>query len=317
MRKKFLSEQQSETIKNERLSLILATYQRNLEQTELKLAGAKQENIDLHIQVKQLIYTLNSSNNNTSNSVTSPRKTMLSAINELTNDPEYTKSSHPITNITSNNNDESTTNMSQYKDMFQMLTEQIKDLKQQITQQKVTTTIPTIPLNKNNLIANNPFQANNRSIIKDKDNNATNMSKQSQMQPQSNDNSNNTYGFQSIEECLVYIAELESNNNDDRTQAITMKLQTIQTKNIELTNRNILLEEELTSYQLYMKEIVMKYKQEIKQLKQHLYILKPNSTTITTSLALEYDNINKGIKDITATTQNQIIDNKKLPLIKL
>lgn len=42
-------------LKNERLSLILATYQRNLELTEQKLVAAQQENIDLHIQIKQLV----------------------------------------------------------------------------------------------------------------------------------------------------------------------------------------------------------------------------------------------------------------------
>ena len=55
LREKFESEQAAGMLKNERMSLILATYQRNLEVTERKLVASQQENIDLHIQIKQLI----------------------------------------------------------------------------------------------------------------------------------------------------------------------------------------------------------------------------------------------------------------------
>lgn len=55
LREKFEAEQAAGVLKNERLSLILATYQRNLEVTEKKLVASQQENIDLHIQIKQLV----------------------------------------------------------------------------------------------------------------------------------------------------------------------------------------------------------------------------------------------------------------------
>jgi uncharacterized damage-inducible protein DinB len=71
----------------------------------------------------------------------------------------------------------------------------------------------------------------------------------------------NPRGFQSIKECLEHIAALEANSH----QALTNQLQKAQLRASELSVRNAGLEEELGSYQAYMRDVVPQYKKQYEQ----------------------------------------------------
>ena len=69
-------------------------------------------------------------------------------------------------------------------------------------------------------------------------------------------------------ECLAHIAALESNSH----QALTNQLQKVQQRASELTIRNAALEEELSSYQAYMRDVVPQYKKQLQYMKQQLKV---------------------------------------------
>ena len=69
-------------------------------------------------------------------------------------------------------------------------------------------------------------------------------------------------------EALQHIAALESNSH----QALHTQLQKAQTKASELVVRNAALEEELKSYQAYMRDVVPQYKKQLQYMKQQLKV---------------------------------------------
>ena len=237
MRKKMEADQQGGITKNERLSLILATYQRNLELTERKLAASKQESIDLQVQLNQLMRA----------GMMVPSKGI--APSGLHMNP-----------ISEELNPESAAALGQENSrnqaiMFAALTEQIKELKQQMLSKSTpppSLEVAVAPLSLSSVISNKSSAGNSKIGI-DKPKLAIGKVM------------NNSYGFETMDECLEYISELEGENG---RKALSMQLQAAQERVIELNMRNMSLEEELLSYRQYMKQIVAKHKSELSHLKR-------------------------------------------------
>jgi hypothetical protein len=129
-REKFESDQQAGVLKNERPSLILATYQRNLETTEQKLAASQRESIDLHIQIKQLIQN--------SSKLQHQIKDLSAAAsaNNLNISPETLLDKPPLAPVPTPPQTAVPTEIleqqQQYSAIFTALTEQIRELKDQM-----------------------------------------------------------------------------------------------------------------------------------------------------------------------------------------
>lgn len=229
------ADQQGGITKNERLSLILATYQRNLELTERKLAASKQESIDLQVQLNQLMRA---------GMMMVPPKGM--APSGLHMNP-----------ISEELNPESAAALGQENSrnqsiMFAALTEQIKELKQQMLSKSTSVEVAVAPSSSSSVISNKSSAGNSKVGI-DKPKLAIGKAM------------NNSYGFETMDECLEYISELEGENG---RKALSMQLQAAQERVIELNMRNMSLEEELLSYRQYMKQIVAKHKSELSHLKR-------------------------------------------------
>jgi len=79
---------------------------------------------------------------------------------------------------------------------------------------------------------------------------------------------NNSHGFKTMAEALQHIAALEQNSH----QALNAQLQKAQQKSSELVIRNAALEEELKSYQAYMRDVVPQYKKQLQYMKQQLKV---------------------------------------------
>lgn len=129
LREKFESEQAAGVLKNERLSLILATYQRNLELTEQKLVAAQQENIDLHIQIKQLVQNSSQLQHQLKDLSSSGKHSGMAV------DPEMQvegKSDAPSVPQQQQLQEQQQQQQQQYMTMYAALTEQIKELKDHI-----------------------------------------------------------------------------------------------------------------------------------------------------------------------------------------
>ena len=232
------ADQQGGITKNERLSLILATYQRNLELTERKLAASKQESIDLQVQLNQLMRA----------GMMVPSKGI--APSGLHMNP-----------ISEELNPESAATLGQENSrnqaiMFAALTEQIKELKQQMLSKSTpppSLEVAVAPSSSSSSVISNKSSAGNSKIGIDKPKLAIGKVM------------NNSYGFETMDECLEYISELEGENG---RKALSMQLQAAQERVIELNMRNMSLEEELLSYRQYMKQIVAKHKSELSHLKR-------------------------------------------------
>lgn len=242
MRKKMEADQQGGITKNERLSLILATYQRNLELTERKLAASKQESIDLQVQLNQLMRA---------GMVMVPPKGMMgpsglhmNPISEELN-PESSSAASALGQENSRNQ----------AAMFAALTEQIKELKQQMMSKSTPqpTAAAAAPQSSSSSVVSNESSTGNSKVGVDKPKLAIGKVM------------SNSYGFETMEECLEYISELEGENG---RKALSMQLQAAQERVIELNMRNMSLEEELLSYRQYMKQIVAKHKSELSHLKR-------------------------------------------------
>lgn len=274
MRKKMEADQQGGITKNERLSLILATYQRNLELTEKKLAASKQESIDLQVQLNQLMRT---------GMMMVPPKGM--APSGLHMNP-----------ISEELNPESAVALGQENSrnqaiMFAALTEQIKELKQQMLSKSTpppSVEVAIAPPSSSSVISNKSSAGNSKVGI-DKPKLAIGKAM------------NNSYGFETMDECLEYISELEGENG---RKALSMQLQAAQERVIELNMRNMSLEEELLSYRQYMKQIVAKHKSELSHLKR----LVDGKVVSSSTGSLPID------PNAVATDQEHYV---KLPMIKL
>jgi hypothetical protein len=108
---------------------------------------------------------------------------------------------------------------------------------------------------------------------------------------------NNPHGFRTMAECLQHIAALEANSH----QALTTQLQKAQQRATDLTLRNAALEEELGSYQAYMRDVVPQYKKQLQYMKAQLKI-KATAGALTAAVPLPAEE--PGEKNL------------KLPLIK-
>lgn len=239
MRKKMEADQQGGITKNERLSLILATYQRNLELTERKLAASKQESIDLQVQLNQLMRA---------GMVMVPSKGMMgpSGLHMNPISEELNPESSAVLGQENSRNQAA---------MFAALTEQIKELKQQMMSKSTPqpTAAAVAPQSSSSSVVSNESSTSNSKVGVDKPKLAIGKAM------------SNSYGFETMEECLEYISELEGENG---RKALSMQLQAAQERVIELNMRNMSLEEELLSYFQYMKQIVAKHKSELSHLKR-------------------------------------------------
>ena len=233
------ADQQGGITKNERLSLILATYQRNLELTERKLAASKQESIDLQVQLNQLMRA---------GMVMVPSKGMMapSGLHMNPISEELNPESSAVLGQENSRNQAA---------MFAALTEQIKELKQQMMSKSTPqpTAAAVAPQSSSSSVVSNESSTSNSKVGVDKPKLAIGKAM------------SNSYGFETMEECLEYISELEGENG---RKALSMQLQAAQERVIELNMRNMSLEEELLSYRQYMKQIVAKHKSELSHLKR-------------------------------------------------
>lgn len=130
LREKFESEQAAGVLKNERLSLILATYQRNLELTEQKLVAAQQENIDLHIQIKQLVQN-SSQLQHQLKDLSSSGKNQVPAVDPEMHVEGQSQVSSAVAAVVQQKEMQEQ-QQQQYMTMYAALTEQIKELKDHI-----------------------------------------------------------------------------------------------------------------------------------------------------------------------------------------
>ena len=362
-------------LKNERMSLILATYQRNLEVTERKLVASQQENIDLHIQIKQLIQN--------SSKLQSQIKE-LSASGKIQGDEiNGSRAVSPISKpLIDANKQLQEEQQKQYTSMYAALTEQIKELKEQMrgtalspvpTSGPVQSTGPVKAADPNTEPAvpevtldshiagpdgSKPGskQGSRREEARD---DATGEelgltaagalgSKQSSgklghlsraltpaaavgstpprrpsappgttldssivTKPAVSEPSKprpptpaedlssvpNPHAFKTMAECLHHIAALEANTH----QALSLQLQKAQQRSTDLTLRNAALEEELKSYQAYMRDVVPQYKKQLQYMKAQLKV-KSTSEALQAVTA---------VADVPGSEQNL-----KLPLIK-
>ena len=294
-------------LKNERLSLILATYQRNLELTEKKLVASQQENIDLHIQIKQLIQN--------SSKLQHQIKEISAAGRAGGGDgfggaPELQVEKSPAAlsdaataaaAVAAAQAQAQEQQQQQYTAMYAALTEQIKDLKLQminnnsnnavipasnapalITEGSTGSRKPTPPVTPARRLSvppsdsvdaqpetttvavrpspvPSPKPATPAPAVATKPRPPTPMDEALTL-------ANNPHGFKSMVECLEHIAALEANSH----QALTVQLLKSQQRQTELTLRNAALEEELASYQSYMRDVVPQYKKQLQYLKQQL-----------------------------------------------
>lgn len=312
-------------LKNERLSLILATYQRNLEVTERKLVAAQQENIDLHIQIKQLVQN--------SSKLQHQIKEMSSS--NLLADKGSDKAAAPATAERVKAEAAAAAvveqQQQQYTAMYAALTEQIRELKDQMVrgyaprdpsiggaesselgagsgQTATAASLGSAAARTRSEDGADPRldqgNASNRSSLKDglqMSPTATPQRKGSAppagaagpgperpsprtsiatLQPaqaaqpkpptpaEEAITENNPHGFKTMAECLQYIATLEANSH----QALTAKLHQTQQRVTELTLRNAALEEELGSYQSYMRDVVPQYKKQLQHMKAQLKV---------------------------------------------
>jgi len=230
MRKKVEADQQLGITKNERLSLILATYQRNLELTDKKLSASKQESIDFQVQLNQLIHA------GIPKGGMAPSGLYMNPIKEELNPESATGQD----------------NISRSQAMFSALTEQIKELKQQMMNKSTPRPSVVAPSSSSSVVS---YESSNSSSKVDIDKPKLAIGKAM----------SNPYGFETIEECMEYISELEGENG---RKALSMQLQAAQERVIELNMRNMSLEEELLSYRQYMKQIVAKHRSEVSHLRR-------------------------------------------------
>ena len=119
-------------LKNERLSLILATYQRNLELTEQKLVAAQQENIDLHIQIKQLVQNSSQLQHQLKDLSNSGKNQAPSADPEFHVEGQSQAPSAAAAAAAVQQKEMQEQQQQQYMTMYAALTEQIKELKDHI-----------------------------------------------------------------------------------------------------------------------------------------------------------------------------------------
>lgn len=335
--------------------MILATYQRNLEVTEQKLVASQQENIDLHIQIKQLVQhssKLQHQIKDLSAAASASGSNLLATSEVQQGDkagipPSSADASVPAAELLEQ--------QKQYAAVFTLLTEQIKELKEQMrggstsspgriladsvaasataskallstsssTKGPVTMVDPlsaaepasadvieavTAALNrpqsgsKAGHLSRNPTppatppprKASSATAVGSgigfsigvrMDTPETTPSrlpmgglpsapavdKGASIVPVAAEDVsglNNPHGFKSMAECLAHITELECNSH----QALTNQLQKVQQRASELTIRNAALEEELSSYQAYMRDVVPQYKKQLMYMKQQLKV---------------------------------------------
>lgn len=347
MREKFESEQQAGILKNERLSLILATYQRNLEITEQKLVASQQENIDLHIQIKQLIQNSSKLQHQIKDLSAAASASNLLAAPEVQAEKTGQANQAASTVAAAAASAEMLEQQKQYSAIFSALTEQIKELKDQMrsnnaaanTKQladSVSATASKAALSTNvsgkgaalvdtpaaepassDVIAEAIAAALSRQASSSKlghlsheptppatppprksSSAVSGIGMPAGTPPETTPNRaskaslpsapaasasakgppvvpaedisilDNPHGFKSMAECLAHIAALESNSH----QALTNQLQKVQQRASELTIRNAALEEELSSYQAYMRDVVPQYKKQLQYMKQQLKV---------------------------------------------
>lgn len=344
LREKFESEQQAGILKNERLSLILATYQRNLEITEQKLVASQQENIDLHIQIKQLIQ-----NSSKLQHQIKDLSAAASASNLLASAPETkvekSVAAPAVAPVAAPVAEEVAEQQKQYAAIFSALTEQIKELKDQMRSNNtvvVNTSLPPQQLlsdSGSKAVLSASVSGKGASAVEPTDPASSDAAEavaselvrqqssgklghlsrvptppvttpprksssaaafgsgvRSTESPETTPNRlskgalpsapvisasaggppvvpaedvsslNNPHGFKSMAECLAHITALESNTH----QALTNQLQKVQQRASELSIRNAALEEELGSYQAYMRDVVPQYKKQLQYMKQQL-----------------------------------------------
>jgi hypothetical protein len=355
-------EQQAGVLKNERLSLILATYQRNLEITERKLVASQQENIDLHIQIKQLIQ--NSSKLQNQIKEMSSSNLLSSSGKEK---PPAAAAPTPAAVAAAAALEAQQQQQQQYMTMYAALTEQIKELKQQMltapsapavtapqaapatpasSAAASTATLPKVKDTSKEDLGSLSRQSSGilghlsralspaggsptgtpprkPSIAKSsaspevftitkvpsevgiapetvplaKDPSAQTVPARPPTPAEELITANNPHGFRTMAECLQHIAALEANSH----AALTAQLQKAQQRATDLTLRNAALEEELGSYQAYMRDVVPQYKKQLQYMKAQLKI-KATAGALSAAVSLPVDE--PGEKNL------------KLPLIK-
>jgi cell division protein FtsB len=338
LRDKIDAEQQAGVLKNERLSFILATYQRNLEATERKYVALQQENVDLHIQVKQLVQNSSKLHHQIKE---------LSSSNLLAGGGASSKTEHHNSSATVAEKARAETvvqeqQQQQYTAMYAALTEQIRELKDHLRSSNSVnnvgnsnSTMGEISPIPEGLAADETMKGESNTASRaalgaeaglvntaSEDGQLGRLSRQSSVgdvglhlsrfasaavspvkgihpkkvatppvatssrekaprpgsaasaavRPPSAaeevPTANNPHGFKTKAECLQHIAALEANSS----QALIGQLQKAQQRVTELSLRNAALEEELASYQSYMRDVVAQYKKQLQYMKSQLKI---------------------------------------------
>eukprot|EP01038_Epipyxis_sp_PR26KG_P004274 gene4274-6053_t len=283
LRQRIRYAEESTLQETERMSFLVETYQHNLELTEQKMVALQQENIDLHIKFQQLIQSNNQIQSNNMNNEVKPTQQL------------------PF-------HDQKRISLSEEKQvaMYEQLTKQIQDLTNQLFQQsnannqnssKMISNVPLLNLpNKSNsrrnsnveIIQANNFDDNsislNSPMLNDDNNSMIEISpisrkpttanpilpnilkNETPRSPRSHPGINQKEGRMTHDECFAYIHALEKNANS----AMMHHLRAIEERAAQLVMKNSSLEEELKSYQNYMRDVIPQYKKQLVYLKTQL-----------------------------------------------
>lgn len=280
---------QSDTIaEQERLTLIISSYKRNLEKTEAKLAQTKQENVGLNIQIKQLVDNIAS---RTSSSIGASSNTSVGV--------------NPNKHVQIKGGDEQAfMTKAEYKD-------QLKDMQNQLAAQMKellrgpATTVITNPTTAIETDSKKPSLITGAASSRKPSN------------PSKADNNNNIIikgEEMNIQEARNYISQLEGN----ASSAVVAKLREAEQKVAMLANQNTSLQEELQNYQTYMRTAVLQFKKQILSLQQQLQqrqAVSLQSQLQLPEIAINNNNITKAIGDIDSKNGNTSNSNVKFPII--
>lgn len=253
MRDRIERAEQSGLQEAERMAHILSTYQINLQATETKLAAAQQEAVDLHVQLSQIVKA-------GARSKSSRDGANAEHFSENARRDEEVSGRIPrgedVATI-------STMMDEKYKVMFEAFSKQINQLQEQLvsTKRKNSAAEKIVSNEKSELIeaVAQAVQPSTTTIESKQSTANTNvMEEQFQVQLKAKD--------KKIRQLEEYIQALESGAQT----AISKKLHGLEERAADLSSRNTALEEELHSYQAYMRNVIPQYKKQLQYLKSQL-----------------------------------------------
>ncbi len=280
---------------SERMSFVLATYQRNLEVSESKLAAAQQENVDLHIQISQLVQSGGKSNAAPSSSE-AQQQPPQSVVTEAVKSP-VARSADSLA--------EDQQRDSKQLAMYETLTSEIQDLKRQLLGSRAgrfgdrlkaavdssglddmpavsdsglfpETEIsgaalsaalkPTPPGTPSKAVALKGDSADSGATGRRQSGTVVTTTSTTLSEQPSSASPQQVLLQQQVEECRAYIKQLEG----DASGAMSQHLRIAESRALAMSTKCAALEEELRSYQQYMRNVVPQYKKQLQLAKQQL-----------------------------------------------